>query len=147
MMEEILTQLRENGCRITPQRREILNILFASKQHPKAEDIYEALRHKMPDTSLATVYNTLNRLKELGLVDVLDTFGEESARFDPITAAHDHLYCLGCGRIFDIEPHQHEPLAQSQHAGFQIVREQTTYYGYCLECQGESGDEPPTILP
>ncbi|MEE4195451.1 MAG: Fur family transcriptional regulator [Anaerolineae bacterium] len=141
MMEEILTQLRENGCRITPQRREILNILFSSKQHPKAEDIYAILQKRMPETSLATVYNTLNRLKELGLVDVIGTAGEESVRYDPVTDAHDHLYCLSCGRIFDVEHHQHEPLAQSQPDGFKIIREQTTYYGVCSDCQGNAGTE------
>ena len=139
--DTILTQLKENGCRITPQRREILRILFNSGQHPKAEDIYQTLKGRMPETSLATVYNTLNRLKELGLVSVLGTYGEESVRFDPITDAHDHLYCLGCGRISDIERRQTEPAMSAQHSGFQVVREQTTFYGYCLDCQAEAGTD------
>lgn len=138
-MEKILAQLKQNGCRITPQRREILNILFNSKQHPKAEDIYEILRQKMPETSLATVYNTLNRLKELGLVDVLGTMGEDSARYDPVTHAHDHLYCLSCNQIFDIDRVEPEDV-QHEHGGFQIVRQQTTYYGYCTDCQTELND-------
>ena len=138
-MEEIIAQLKQNGCRITPQRREILNILFSSKQHPKAEDIYEILRKKMPETSLATVYNTLNRLKELGLVDVLGTMGEDSVRYDPITENHDHLYCLSCNQIFDIDRVEPED-AQHEHDGFQIVRQQTTYYGYCTDCQAELND-------
>lgn len=134
-IEPILTQLKQNGCRITPQRREILNILFNSKQHPKAEDIYEILQKRMPETSLATVYNTLNRLKELGLVDVLGTMGEESARYDPDTHAHDHLYCLGCNRIFDIEPVTPAVDSLHEYEGFTPVRQQTTIYGYCADCQ------------
>jgi Fur family transcriptional regulator, peroxide stress response regulator len=141
MMEEIIAQLKQNGCRITPQRREILRILFNSSHHPKAEDIYQTLKARMPETSLATVYNTLNRLKELGLVDVLGTFGEESVRFDPIIDAHDHLYCLGCGRIIDIERRQTQSASDGQHSGFQVVREQTTFYGYCSDCRGKSGAE------
>ena len=135
MMEEILTQLRENGCRITPQRREILNILFASKQHPTAEDIYNILSKQMPETSLATVYNTLNRLKELGLVDVIGTVGEEAVPYDADTDAHAHLYCLGCSRIFDIEPAAETVKSVPVYEGFQAVRQQTTIYGYCAECQ------------
>lgn len=135
MMEEILTQLKQNGCRITPQRREILNILFTSDQHPTAEDIYNILSKQMPETSLATVYNTLNRLKELGLVDVIGTVGEDSVRYDPDTGAHDHLYCLGCNRIFDIEPVTDTVNSAPAYEGFQAVRQQTTIYGYCADCQ------------
>jgi Fe2+ or Zn2+ uptake regulation protein len=87
------------------------------------------------------VYNTLHRLKELGLVDVIGTVGEESARFDPATDAHDHLYCLGCGRIIDIERQQVQPAIEMQHSGFQVVREQTTFYGYCADCQAKTGND------
>jgi Fur family transcriptional regulator, peroxide stress response regulator len=139
--ETILAQLKENGCRITPQRKEIVRILVSSTQHPTAEELYQRLQPIMPETSLATVYNTLNRLKELGLVDMLGSLGEESVRFDPTTDPHDHLYCLGCGRIIDIERRQTEPAMSAQHSGFQVVREQTTFYGYCAECRAKTGND------
>jgi Fur family peroxide stress response transcriptional regulator len=139
--DSILTQLKENGCRITPQRKEIVRILVNSTQHPTAEDLYQRLQPIMPETSLATVYNTLHRLKELGLVDMLGSLGEESVRFDPTTDAHDHLYCLGCGRIIDIERRQTESAVEALHSGFQVVREQTTFYGYCSDCQAKTGAE------
>ena len=139
--DSILTQLKENGCRITPQRKGIIRILLNNTQHPTAEDIYQRLQPIMPEISLATVYNTLHRLKELGMLDVLGSLGEDSVRFDPTTEPHDHLYCLGCGRIIDIERQQTEPAMSAQHSGFQVVREQTTFYGYCAECRAKTGND------
>jgi len=108
-----------------------------NESHPSAEDIYDALKDKMPDVSLATVYNTLNTLKELGMVNVLSITEDNSVRYDPTTEVHDHLFCLGCNHIFDVERDATEMnFPQRKIPGFQLIdRTQVTYYGYCPECQ------------
>lgn len=136
-IEEIVEKFQERGYKITPQRRGIFEVLVGNESHPSAEDIYDALKDKMPDVSLATVYNTLNTLKELGMVNVLSIIEDNSIRYDPTTEVHDHLFCLGCNRIFDIERDATEMnFPQRKIPGFQLIdRTQVTYYGYCPECQ------------
>jgi Fur family peroxide stress response transcriptional regulator len=131
-----IQNLQELGYRITPQRREVIMFLFNSVDHPKAEDIYDALKEKMPEISLATIYNTLNTLKELGMIDAINASGDNSVHYDATTEAHDHLYCLGCNKIVDIEASQNtQSFTKEEIAGFQIVKQQTIYYGYCPDCQ------------
>ena len=131
-----IQNLQELGYRITPQRREVITFLFNSVDHPKAEDVYDALKEKMPEISLATIYNTLNTLKDLGMIDAINTSGDNSVHYDATTEAHDHLYCLGCNKIVDIEASQNtKGLTKEEISGFQIIRQQTIYYGYCPDCQ------------
>ena len=136
-IEEIVDKFQEQGYKITPQRRGIFEILIGNESHPRAEDIYDVLKEKMPDVSLATVYNTLNTLKELGMVNVLSITEDSSIRYDPTTEVHDHLFCLGCNRIFDVERDATEMgISKKIIPGFQLIdKTQVTYYGYCPECQ------------
>ncbi|MGZ6236918.1 MAG: Fur family transcriptional regulator, partial [Syntrophales bacterium] len=50
--------------RLTPQRLAILEYLEGNKSHPSASDIYKAVSETHPMMSFATVYNTLDSLKE-----------------------------------------------------------------------------------
>ena len=102
-LQTYVDKFQEQGYKITPQRRGIFEILVGNESHPKAEDIYDALRAKMPDVSLATVYNTLSTLKEMGMVNLLSITEDNSIHYDPTTEVHDHLFCLGCSRIFDVD--------------------------------------------
>ncbi|HAF62697.1 MAG TPA: transcriptional repressor [Anaerolineaceae bacterium] len=135
-IDELIEEAQKQGYKITPQRREIFKILVNNDSHPKAEDIYNILKDRMPDVSLATVYNTLNMLKELGMIDAIALFEDDSVRYDPTTKAHDHLYCLHCNRIVDVEKDQDDlGFTEKEISGFQIVKRQVTYYGYCPECR------------
>lgn len=131
-----ILNLQELGYRITPQRREVIMFLFKSVDHPRAEDVYDALKEKMPEISLATIYNTLNTLKDIGMIDAISTTGDNSVHYDATTEAHDHLYCLGCNKIIDIQTNQNtRSLTKEEISGFQIIKQQTVYYGYCPDCQ------------
>ena len=137
-IEEIVKEFQKQGYKITPQRREIINILVNNDSHPKAEDIYLFLKDRMPDVSLATVYNTLKMLKDLGMIDAIGVVGDDSIRYDPTTEPHDHLYCVCCNRIVDVEKGlqvQDLSFTQKEISGFQIIKRQITYYGYCPDCR------------
>lgn len=80
-LDEIIDKLRERECRITPQRVAILKILLDSCDHPSVEEVYEQVRINFPTTSLATVYKTVNLLKEIG--EILEIgFADGSNRYD-----------------------------------------------------------------
>jgi Fur family peroxide stress response transcriptional regulator len=135
-LEKSIENLRKAGLRITPQRRAILEVLENNPLHPSAEAIYEEIKHKLPDTSFTTIYNTLKELKDLGELNVVQNINESSNRYDPNTEEHNHLYCLYCGRIVDITDDLFKfNLDEDKRSGFQILKKQVTFYGICPDCQ------------
>ena len=135
-IEDLILLFRKKGLKITPQRRAIFEILNKNGSHPNAEDIYKGLKKNMPDVSRTTVYNTLKELNNLGAISVVRNVEEGSIRYDPKTEKHDHLYCLQCSRIIDIENgNQEVELSKEKAQGFKIVDHQITYIGYCPDCQ------------
>ncbi len=97
---ELVDLLRNAGMRVTPQRLEIVSALVHGS-HPSAEEIYEQVSTKLPTTSLATVYNTLEALKSLG--QVLEVRPPQGGiRYDVLRPyGHSHLVCKRCGRVED----------------------------------------------
>jgi Fur family ferric uptake transcriptional regulator/Fur family peroxide stress response transcriptional regulator len=95
---EIMAQA--NGLKMTPQRRVIIDYLQNAVNHPTAEEVMIAVNEKFPMTSRATVYNTLNWLRDEGLVQ--EVFEGGSVRFDPNTDYHHHFICRVCGRVEDV---------------------------------------------
>jgi len=87
--------------RRTKQRKVILEELQQSNDHPTAYEIYERARSKLPQISLGTVYRNLEILSANEIIKRLD-MGQEQRRFDFITADHNHIRCISCGRIDDI---------------------------------------------
>ena len=137
-IEEVIKLFRQKGLKITPQRRAIFEILHENGSHPNAEDIYKGLNSNMPDISRTTVYNTLRELNKLGVIGVVRNAGEDSIRYDPKTENHDHIFCVQCGRLIDIESeNKGVELSNEKSRGFQIVEQQITFIGYCPDCQKE----------
>lgn len=133
MMKMLYDEYRDLGIKLTPQRLAILECLKGNKQHPSAEDIYRSVSQKFPTMSFATVYNTLEALRQRGRLLAL-TIDPDKKRFDPVTRPHHHLLCLTCGRIADIHADFQLLVTDSQKDGFTITGNHIEFYGYCLEC-------------
>lgn len=135
-LRDAIDTLKESGVRITPQRHAVLEYLLNAMTHPTADDIYKALEGKFPNMSVATVYNNLRVLKEIGLVREL-TYGDSSSRFDCNTSDHYHIICNDCGKIVDFHYptlEEVESLAE-QVAGFDISHHRLELYGICEDCK------------
>ena len=65
---ELLLRLRSRGWRITPQRRAVVTVLERGARHATAEEVHTADQFVVPEISLATVYNVLTELVEMGEV-------------------------------------------------------------------------------
>ena len=85
---------------MTKQRELILSILKQSDRHLTADEIFFLAKLKMPSIAMATIYNNLNAMNELGIIKRLHIDGVADC-FDKITAPHDHLLCNRCGKITD----------------------------------------------
>lgn len=122
--------------RMTNQREIILRELIKSKQHLAADELYDIVKKIMPRISLATVYRNLEILSEAGLIRKLEISGRQK-RFDYDPAAHDHVYCIVCHRIDNLEI-SHKDFCASEFgavAGYSITGYRLEIVGVCPECQ------------
>ncbi len=64
----IISELRKNGCRITEQRKLIIDIILEN-ECSCCKEIYYQAAHKDPSIGIATVYRMLKKLEEIGALD------------------------------------------------------------------------------
>ena len=134
----LLDRFRQNGLKITPQRRAILELLAQDNSHPTADEIYQCVLAVMPEVSRTTVYNTLRELIALGEVTEVQDLSKGGLRYDTDTSVHDHLFCTNCHALIDVGHHfEGLVLPPEEAAGYRIVRHQVTFYGICPECQAK----------
>ena len=134
---QMISRLREHDCRITPQRVALLRLLAEDEGHSSAAHLYQELKAQFPTTSLATVYKTLNLLKEMGEVVEMG-FSDDDNRYDGARPyPHPHLICIQCHKIVDTDSAMASNLVESVAAdsGYQITGHRLDLYGLCPECQ------------
>jgi Fe2+ or Zn2+ uptake regulation protein len=136
----LLERLRDRGWRVTPQRRAVAQVLTGDHVHLTADDVHERARAVLPEVSLATVYNTLRELVEMGEVLELRV-GNGPARYDPnVGAAHHHLVCTVCNRLVDVHPAGVDGLRlpSNQRHGYELDEIDITFLGRCPSCAGRA---------
>ena len=138
--KDYIATLRAHGLQVTYQRLAIYQALYLTKQHPSAETIYQQVRKRFPMISLGTVYKTLEKFYEVGLIEKVSPI-TEVARYDALTAPHHHLVCLECQSIQDADSIVGEPkVTVPDKNGFRVVRQQVVLQGYCPACKGNGAD-------
>jgi Fur family peroxide stress response transcriptional regulator len=100
--DQLISILRDSGYKVTPQRLAICNYVLSSKKHPTVEQIHSEILKKNPTISLNTIYQTMDMLIDLGLVQEM-RFNVSSSRYDPNTSVHVNIICQNCSRIRDFE--------------------------------------------
>jgi Fur family peroxide stress response transcriptional regulator len=135
-LEHLTASARGAGVKMTPQRLEIFRELAASEEHPDAETIFRAVQRRMPTVSLDTVYRTLWRLEELGLVATLGP-PANAVRFDANLSPHHHYVCVRCGLVRDFESARLDELRLPEGVKElgSIVGARVEVRGLCAECQ------------
>lgn len=99
---EIMRRLVDAGVTPTSQRLAIAQYVLCEADHPTAEQVEIGVKAKLPMVSKATVYNTLGKLVEVGLLRELRSPREESLRYDGNIEAHHHFIDRDTGEIVDI---------------------------------------------
>ncbi len=127
--------LRNKGYKATPQRIAICRFTLNSRKHPSAQQVYDEVKKIHPTVSLATVYKTLQVLKELDLVQELN-FPQAQARFDSYMKPHINLICLQCGSIIDLDDLTAEEVTKKVAAAtkFKPNGQRIDVYGTCQKC-------------
>jgi Fur family peroxide stress response transcriptional regulator len=133
--EAIVQTLKAKQLRVTPQRFAVYANLLERTDHPTAEQLLHDLNQDAPVSSQATVYNSLQALRDAGLVREVQ-LGEGVCRYDANVAPHHHFRCDGCGAIEDIPWEQFQPLGtQAFRPGLHIHGYEITVHGLCEDCQ------------
>jgi len=104
-------RLADAGLRPTRQRLALASLVFGQgERHISAESLHaEAVAARVP-VSLATVYNTLRRFTDCGMLrEVLVAPGK--VYFDTNAADHHHFFYEGSGELADI-PADHVTLSK-----------------------------------
>jgi Fur family peroxide stress response transcriptional regulator len=90
------------GLRMTRQRQEIYRILIENRDHPTAHEVFMRAKDRLPNLSLATVYNCLEALVQHGIIRQVN-FERESSRYCPNLREHGHFHDAATGVIHDVD--------------------------------------------
>ena len=133
---DLISQLSEQGYRLTPQRMMVMSAIANSEHHISAEEIYVQVVAKYPHVNISTVYRTLDLLKRLGLVTETD-LGGGRVRYHPADKGHHHhLVCQECGAIIDLDESVLSSLKSQllQEYKFSADLRHLAIFGRCSNC-------------
>lgn len=131
--------LQSRGKRVTQQRRTIVREVFRRHEHFDADSLLDHLRNVAKDrtVSKATVYRTLNELVDAGLLRSFSLDGRRDVfEHDYGYPKHDHLHCLGCGKLVEFQSAELDALLAAvalEHA-FRMTSHRLILSGRCSEC-------------
>ena len=135
--------LKSQDLKQTRQRRLIIDYFIKLDSHVDAETLHGAIRESGHNIGLATIYRTLNLLKEARLVEQ-QSFADGRAVFelDKPGNHHDHLVCVDCGTIVEFENEVIETIQRQIAAdhGFKLASHRLDLYGHCSKesCSGRA---------
>ncbi|MEM0294064.1 MAG: Fur family transcriptional regulator [Saccharolobus sp.] len=100
MEVDLANLLRQRNLKVTPQRISILKMIMKGG-HFSGEQIYEELKKTEPSISLSTVYNTLETLKEAGILNSFEANG--ITWFEINRKPHANVFCTDSNSIIDLD--------------------------------------------
>jgi Fur family ferric uptake transcriptional regulator len=128
--------LKENGFRMTPQRRLILDVIHDAEGHVTADHIIEYVESRVPGVNKSTIYRTLELLESLGCV-YKSRHGDHFIYHHADGGHHHHVVCSGCGRSVDLDDDLFLPVEATVEAktGFTVALTHVVMRGLCSECR------------
>jgi Fe2+ or Zn2+ uptake regulation protein len=119
----------------------VLDIVWATENHPTALEVYEAVKRVRPRMGLASVYRILHHLVEQEYIKEVER-GEERYRYDGNVSRHDHAVCTTCGALLDVPVEITVPedvlQAAAQATGIKLGSHEVRLYGRCSSCQAQN---------
>ncbi len=134
---EWLDRLQERGYRLTGSRRTVVEIIACSQRVISPLEVYEQARSRTPGLGLVTVYRTVEKLEELGLIQRVHRPNGCQA-FVASQNGHQHLLiCKQCGNVQYFSGDQLESLMHDveSESGYQVSDHWLQLFGLCVECQ------------
>ncbi len=127
---------RPRPQRYTDQQRDMVRYIFAQHNHFDAEELIDAMKQAGFRVSRATVYRTLAKLVDAGLLRRLELGPRIKYEHDYGYPQHEHFQCEKCGSIIEFQSPALEAVLRDvcrQH-GFQATGHTFVVRGTCAEC-------------
>jgi Fur family ferric uptake transcriptional regulator len=137
-LDDILDRLRRDGGRVTASRRAVIDAMLGSpSHHMTAADVVDAVRADDPDFHESTVYRTLERLTDLGVIARIQ-IAPGAAVFHLSVGRHQHLVCDRCGKVAEAPADLLDDVATRlrRDHGFVLDPGATPLHGLCAACSG-----------
>jgi Fur family ferric uptake transcriptional regulator len=137
-LERIESACREQGVRITGQRRIIAQVIAELKDHPDVNELHRRAAEIDERISLSTVYRTVKRFEELGVIERHE-FRDGRARYERTPAVHhDHLIDVTTGGVVEFHSEEIERLQAkiASRLGFRVVGHRLELYAEPLTRKG-----------
>ncbi|HZC21741.1 MAG TPA: transcriptional repressor [Candidatus Binatia bacterium] len=128
----------KHGLAVTHQRQVVYEAVTAAHGHYSPEDIYAAVRRRIPAISLATVYNNLRLFVERGLLREVSPHAS-TLLVDGNLEPHHHLVCTRCKSVQDIDGDFIDFKRLSPHIpqGFDLTHSVVEVFGLCRRCSAK----------
>ncbi len=134
--DDLAHLLRSSDQRATPQRLMILSILQEADNHLTADEVFQRLGPMSAAMNRSTVYRTLERFRDAGIVTETDLGG--GVRVFELLAVqrHHHLICHHCNGMIDLDDSAVESMraAIRTRYGFEPQVDHLAIWGTCAEC-------------
>jgi Fur family transcriptional regulator, ferric uptake regulator len=132
-----LNKLKSNGYHLTVARKVVVDIFVACDKVLTPTELFFQARHTYPTIGLVTVYRTIEKLEELGLVQRV-FFEEGGLGYYPRNDSHEHLLvCKDCHRVEEFSGDDLRNLMQQveNQSGYEIRDHLLQFSGLCSNCR------------
>ncbi len=104
-MESYLNLLKQNGLKITPKRRAVIELFLKKNRRMGPHEVYQELRKYITPLGLPTVYRILEELKSIGVLIQIPS--DDRQLYYMLCKMpdehHHHFVCRGCRRVEEVE--------------------------------------------
>lgn len=130
---------RSHGMRYTRERGMIIDEIYRRDGHFDIDSIFLRIRNRNTKIKLAkaSIYRTLPHLVGAGLIrESLTDEGHACYEHTLGHSHHDHMKCMGCGKILEFYEKQIDQIEQKlcKKRGFRMLWHTHVIGGYCRKC-------------
>jgi Fur family ferric uptake transcriptional regulator len=127
---------RPRAQRYTEQQRGMVRYIFAEHNHFDADRLIDDMKRAGFQVSRATVYRTLGKLVDAGLLRRIDVGPRMYYEHDYGYPQHEHLYCQKCGAVIEFQHSELDALIRQvgREHGFHASSHTFIVRGTCSEC-------------
>src|SRR5262249_10280335 len=135
---------RSRPQRYTDQQRDMVKFIFSQHNHFDADQLIDAMKRAGFSVSRATVYRTLAKLVDAGLLRKLEIGPRMCYEHDYGYPQHEHLQCGRCGKMIEFQSPALEATLREvcrQHQ-FNATGHTLIIRGTCGDCNRAQSNKP-----
>lgn len=140
LQQQWMDQLTSEGYRITRPLKILISILATSDRILNPSQVFQSARQMYPKIGLVTVYRTMEKLEQAGLISRVH-MPDGCQSFFQSQSGHQHLIiCSNCGKAEYFEGDNLNLFFHSigSNFGYQVQDHWLQLFGTCLLCQQSS---------